>query len=336
MSPRLTRRSFLANTSALGAASFLGLPRTAEAEPPPETTKLRIFEAAPTCLAPQYIAQELLQAEGFTDIRYLKWPTDTHLWPPENLVSGELDICLTFIPQDVIHIEAGAPVVILAGSHAGCVEVVASLKVRSTAELKGKTVAVSQLGGDEHIFISMFAAYVGLNPQKDIDWVVRPIADHVQLFTDQKIDAFFTGPPTSLELREKKIGHVLVSMTADKPWSQYHCCLVASSKEFIRKHPVATKRALRAILKGSDICATQPNRVARLVADKGLASYDIALKMLRELPYGKWREYDPEDAVRFYALRMRDVGIIKSSPQRIIAEGTDWRFLNQLKKELRV
>ncbi len=57
--------------------------------------------------------------------------------------------------------------------------------------------------------------------------------------------------------------------------------------------------------------------------------------MLNEIPYGKWREYDPEDAARFYALRLRETGMIHSTPQKIIAQGTDWRFLNDLKKELK-
>ena len=56
---------------------------------------------------------------------------------------------------------------------------------------------------------------------------------------------------------------------------------------------------------------------------------------MREVPYGRWREYAPEDTVRFYALRLHEVGIIKSSPQKILAEGTDWRFFNELKKELK-
>ena len=92
---------------------------------------------------------------------------------------------------------------------------------------------------------------------------------------------------------------------------------------------------LRAILKASDVCASQPKGVARLLADKGLASYDNTLQLLREIPYGKWRQYDAEDSLRFFALRMRDVGFIRSSPQKIIAHGTDWRFFNELKKELK-
>jgi NitT/TauT family transport system substrate-binding protein len=102
------------------------------------------------------------------------------------------------------------------------------------------------------------------------------------------------------------------------------------------RHPVATKRALRAILKGSDMCGSQPQRVARIMADKGLARYEDTLQTLREIPYGTWRAYNPEEAVRFYALRMRDVGMLKSTPQQIISRGTDWRFLNELRRELKV
>jgi NitT/TauT family transport system substrate-binding protein len=56
---------------------------------------------------------------------------------------------------------------------------------------------------------------------------------------------------------------------------------------------------------------------------------------LKRLPYQRWREANPEDTLRFYALRLHEVGMIKSTPQKIIADGTDWRFLNELKKELK-
>ena len=110
---------------------------------------------------------------------------------------------------------------------------------------------------------------------------------------------------------------------------------MASSNEFIRRHPVATKRALRAILKASDICALQPKRVAQLLADKGLTNYDNALQMLGELPYGRWRDYDLEDAVRFLRAAHARCRHCEVSPQKIIAQGTDWRFLNELKRELK-
>jgi NitT/TauT family transport system substrate-binding protein len=77
-------------------------------------------------------------------------------------------------------------------------------------------------------------------------------------------------------------------------------------------------------------------RSARLLVDNGFtANYDYALQTLREVRYANWREYDPEATLRFYALRMREIGMIRSTPHRIIAEGTDWRFLNELKRELK-
>jgi NitT/TauT family transport system substrate-binding protein len=330
------RRDFVRGLMLAGTAGLVGLrPRPADADPPPETTKLRLLVGPVTCIAPLWAAQELLVSEGFADVQYVKVGVDTKAWAPEAFLSGEADIGLGFVPSDIKHIDAGAPVVILAGSHIGCVELVGSSRVRSARDLKGKTVAVERLRSDEQTFVSLFAAHVGLDSQKDVNWVIDPYNDHARLLTEGKIDAFMTGPPWSLELRAKKIGHVLVSTTTDKPWSHYFCCLVTSTREFVRKHPVATKRALRAIVKAADVCTVEPNRVARLISDTGLARYDNALQTLQEIPYGKWREHDPEDAVRFFALRMRDVGMIKSSPQKIIAEGTDWSFLNDLKKELK-
>jgi len=78
-----------------------------------------------------------------------------------------------------------------------------------------------------------------------------------------------------------------------------------------------------------------PPQVARFYAGRGIGSYEMTLQGLREVPYSKWRDIDVADSLRFWALRMYDVGAIKSSPQQIIARGTDFRFLNELKKELK-
>ena len=122
----------------------------------------------------------------------------------------------------------------------------------------------------------------------------------------------------------------------DRPWSQYFCCMLDGNSEFVRKYPVATKRAMRAILKAADLCAHRAGALARQLVDGGFTDrYDSALQTLSENPYDKWREYDAEDTMRFYALRLHEAGMIKSSPQKIIADGTDWRFLNELKRELK-
>jgi len=84
------------------------------------------------------------------------------------------------------------------------------------------------------------------------------------------------------------------------------------------------------------VCALEPARAARTIVDRGFTkAYDYALATMKEIPYNRWREYDPEDTVRFYSLRLREVGMLKSNPKKILADGTDWRFLTELKKELK-
>jgi NitT/TauT family transport system substrate-binding protein len=241
-------------------------------------------------------------------------------------------------------------VVFLAGVHVGCFEVVANDRIQRIRDLKGKVAAVASFNGAEHIFFSSIAANIGLDPRKDITWVSpegdRPRAasdrrpypneESMRLFLEGKADAFLGFPPQPQELRAKKIGHVIVNSATDRPWSQYFCCLLTASKEFVRKCPIATKRALRAILKSADVCAAEPERAARALVDRGYtARYDYAVQVMKELPYDKWREYDPEDTLRFYSLRLHEAGMIKSGPNSIIARGADWRFLNELKKELK-
>jgi len=156
----------------------------------------------------------------------------------------------------------------------------------------------------------------------------------MQLLAGGKIDALLSFPPIPQELRAKKIGHLILNSSVDRPWSQYFCCMISGNREFVRKNPVATKRTMRALLKAVDVCVTAPERAARIVVDRGFP-YDYSLLAMREIPYAKWRDYDPEDAIRFHALRLRDAGMIKSSANKILADGTDWRFWNELKRELK-
>ncbi len=326
-----SRREFLTGTSTLGAATLFGLSRTAAAEPPPETTRIRLAQIPGICVAPQYVAEELLRGEGFTDVQYVKFGAGAMF---KAFNSGEIDISMAFVAPWIVHVDAGNPIVLLAGVHVGCYELIGTDRIRAITDLKGKTVAIPELGSPHHVFLASLASYVGLNPERDINFVVQPQEESIKLLAEKKIDALMGFPPVPQELRAKKIGHVVMSSGADRPWSQYFCCTIAGYQDFVHKHPVATKRAMRAILKAANLCAAEPEKAAKLIAAKGY-SYEYALQTIKEIPYDKWREYNPEDAVRFYALRLREAGMIKSTPQQIITQGTDWRFLNELKKELK-
>ena len=331
-----SRRELLGRLTLAGTAGLLGLRSGAFAvEPPPETMTLRlVVRPGSVCTAPIYLAEEFLQAEGFTDVQYVK--KEVTLRSRQAVAAGEGHVTLVFSAPTIVHIDAGDPIVLLAGIHVGCLELFATDRVGAIRDLKGKTVAVPDLGGTQHVFLVIMVTHVVLDARKDINWVTHPNPEAMRLLAEGRIDAFLAIPPEAQELRAKKIGHVVVNSMMDRPWSQYFCCMVTANREFVQKHPVATKRALRAIMIATDVCALEPERAARFLVDKGYTSrYDYALQVMQEIPYGKWREYNPEDTLRFYALRLQEAGMIKSTPQKIIAQGTDWRFLNELKKELR-
>jgi NitT/TauT family transport system substrate-binding protein len=331
----MSRRTFLRGASSAGGAALVHWPATrADAEPPPETTRLRLIRTTSMCWAPQYAAEELLRAEGFSDVTYLETPPGRPV--SKSLTAGEADLSMNFVGPNLIRVDQGDPVVFLAGVHVGCFEVFGGERLRRISDLKGKTVSVTALDGTEYVFFASIAAHVGLDPRKDIRWQVHEADEGLRLFAEGKLDAYLGFPPRPQELRARKIGRVIVNSAADRPWSQYFCCLLTGSREFVKNHPVATKRAMRAILKGADLCTTEPERVARLLVDrKYTPRYDYVLQVLKELPYGKWREYDPEDTIRFYALRLHEAGLVKSSPQKLIAQASDWRLLNELRKELK-
>jgi NitT/TauT family transport system substrate-binding protein len=190
--------------------------------------------------------------------------------------------------------------------------------------------------GDQEPLISIFTAWIGIDPKKELTLVGGSNANPFELFVRGKLDAYLGFPPEPQELRARKVGHVILKTAVDRPWSQYYCCALAGNRDFVRDHPVATKRVIRAFLKAADLCASAPEREARLLVKGGFVPrYDYALEALRDVPYGIWREYDPEDSVRFYALRAYELGFAKSTPQKIIAEGTNFRFFEELKTELK-
>ena len=347
---RWSRREVLGGLAVAGTAALIGQKsvqvagdllglrsQAAGAEPPPETPTLRLgWNRRPIdiCFAPYFYAEEFLRGEGFTDLQFIA-PGGL-----DALASGEIDVRLAFVAPLIQRIDAGAPLVMLAGQQVGCYMLFVNDPIRTVRDLKGRTIASGPAGSADYLFLSSLLAYVGLDPGKDVNVVGHPDAQARQMFTEGKLDAFlvFSGSatPTAQELQAKKVGRVLLNTMTDRPWSQYFCCMAAANREFIRRNPVAARRVLRALLKATDVIAREPARVARFLIARGYADrYDHALQVLREIPFDKWREYDHEDTVRFYALRLRELDIIKKTPLQIIALGTDWRFLKELKKELR-
>ena len=330
MNTSQTRRRFLSTLRLAGATALLGVCPTALADEPPETRTIRFARNASICVFPQYYLQETLRGEGFSEIGYVEASAVRTLEP---LARGAADFSINFCLGTILEIDAGSPITILGGVHVGCYELFARESIRSVPELKGKSVGLETASP---ALLKLMAANVGLDPENDFQWVTDRKLKPLELFATGKIDAFLGFPPEPQELHARRVGHVILSTTVDRPWSDYYCCMLAGNADFVRTHPVAAKRVLRAVLKITDLCATNPAEAAQQLVEGGFTPrYDYAFQTLQQNPYDKWREYDPADTIRFYALRLREAGMIKSNPQKILAENTDWRFFNELKRELK-
>ena len=343
----LNRRHVVAGLPALLAGLGTG---PGHSEPPPEVTSVRLpaYFNFSDCQTPLYLAEALLHGEGITDVQWIGFGGNDDMGnftqvregiggdSADWISQGEIDFDWNFPPAHVRPIANGAPIKVLAGMHVGCLELFANDSVRSVADLKGKKIGVDNLAGVPHLMLIAIVASVGLDPQKDIEWVTAPDFNPVGLFTEGKIDAFLAGPPVPQEMRAQKLGHVILNTTLDKPWSQYYCCMMSTTTAFAEKNPVATKRILRAVMKSVDFCVSEPEQAARTAVDKGFArNYDYALQTLADGRYNSWRDFDPSDSLRFWGLRMQETGIISANPNELIAKGTDWSFLEELKKELK-
>jgi NitT/TauT family transport system substrate-binding protein len=218
-----SRRDFLASTAAGAAVSILGAYESLADEGPPETTTIRLPFDPNICLAPADIAQDLLRAEGFTDIRYVSVAGGfTH---PQRVASNEIDFGFTFAASVVFHLAAGVPVTTLAGLHSGCYELFAHDPVRTVRDLKGRRVGIKTLSSSGHLYVAIMASHVGLDPHRDIEWVTRPDGTAMELFAEGKVDAFLGFPPEPQELRARNVGRVIVATATERPWSQYLCCM---------------------------------------------------------------------------------------------------------------
>ena len=135
-----SRRRFLAGVCALAAAGPANGRSAAAAEASPETATARFAAAPGICIAPQYVAEELIRAEGISDLRYML--ADAGIAQTEMLARGDIDFGVDFATAFVIPIDTGAPIKVISGVHVGCYELFGREDIQSIADLKGRKVGV--------------------------------------------------------------------------------------------------------------------------------------------------------------------------------------------------
>jgi NitT/TauT family transport system substrate-binding protein len=330
-----SRRRFLAVASMAGGALVAG-PRLCYGDAPAETSSVRLpaFLKISDCMIPEYVATGLLREEGLTDVTYVE--TGTGFDSAEWLRAGQIDFDWNYPPAFLSLLDADVPITVISGMHSGCLELMARNDIKTFSDLKGRRVGIYYQTSAPHTLIILMAAYVGLDAHHDLVWIEDEKVAPVDLFLEGKIDAFLGSPPEPQMVRAKGVGHTILRTSFDRPWSDYYCCALGGSTPFVRNHPAATKRILRALLKSVDLCVSKPELQVQAAVEQGfVGDYEMALQAMSDVKYGVWREYDPEDSLRFYGLRMKEVGLLKSNPNDLVAKGTDWSFLADVKRELK-
>lgn len=299
---------------------------------PPETTTIRI--AGPTGCDPwTWLAEDFMKEEGFTEVKLVN--------TPQSLIKGESDLSVGYGNYLAAHIDAGSPFVVLGGTHVGCVELWAKPGINTIRDLKGKTLVVGKKDPLVDIFYGIFVTMltsVGVD-LADVKFIELndPNANEIDYFVNGTSDATLTAVTQGAALRAnpKNPGKQIFDTAMDKPWSQYYCCNLVTNRNWLKANPNAAKRATRAVLRAIDYGAKDRPRAVQIAADKKVTQNpQRLLEAIKDLPY-EWRDYDPEETLRFYSLRLADAKLIKKTPTQIIAEGTDFAFFRRMQKELK-
>ena len=345
----LSRRTFLRGAAGLGitaaTATLLnacGSDNDPSAEPsttvegPLETTTIRLPKGAISSFLPVAAALDFLKEEGFTDIQYVSPSRPEGVFV--EFAAGGFDLMLVPAPMAALRIDAADPIVILGGINAGLFQILGKDGVTSMGDFRGKTLATSGPGAPDDVFLAVTLANVGIDVRTDVTVVTRPHNEAIQALVAGEADGMTSYPPFASEVQAKGIGHVVLDANTDRPWSQYFFSMPAVHRDFFTKNPVATKHALRALLKAADVVAKDPALAARAMVDLGFIGeplYEATVAGVQGIRHDVWRSYEPADTLRFYALRMREAGLIKSTPDQILSRGTDFRSLRELKRELK-
>jgi NitT/TauT family transport system substrate-binding protein len=335
----IKRRTFLAAAGATIAAACVPSAGSTLSFGPPETTAIRI-DPHEGCESWAWVVEDLLREEGFKDIQI------TEKFKVHN---GGADIGATFGNDLATKIDAGLPFVAIAGTHTGCIQMWAQPGINTIRDLRGKRIDVYSTTAIEDMGYGMWVSYladVGLSPS-DVRFSVvtdppmvgthhEPVNQALQNFLAGRSDAIlaFVEQGPALRANPNNPGHLIFDMAIDKPWSQYYCCLLVATRDYATANPWATKRATRAILRGIDIVTKDRKAAVDIAVKKGFATdASQMLAAIQPLNYG-WREYDPAESLRYFALKLADAKLIKKTPAQIVAE-TDFSFFRQMQRELR-
>jgi NitT/TauT family transport system substrate-binding protein len=274
--------------------------------------KVRVGCIGLTCEAPIFMAIEkgFFKDEGL-DVTLVKcgdWATYK-----DSLALGKFDITHHLVMYFLKPIEQGLDVKFLAGIHRGCLRVQTSTtgNIHSVEDLRGKRIGVPGMGTPPFIFANRVLGAHGMDPGKDVTWVVFPSGDLGLALERGDVDAVADSEPIGTLLTAGGKVRNVADQATEAPYADEYCCAVLANGKFVANNPKAAAAATRALLKGAAWVEANPEAAARLsVEKKYLASNPelnaVAISHLRYVPSVS----GAEAAVKSAALAMKKAGML--------------------------
>jgi NitT/TauT family transport system substrate-binding protein len=290
-------------------------PGTGQAARPAGPTKVRIAYLGLTCEAAMFVAYEkgFFKEEGL-DVEFVKTDWDGLR---DGIGLGRFDANYHLIMYMLKPIEQGLDVKITGGIHGGCLRLQAGAKssIKSVADLKGKKIGVpTALGSPPFLFSSRVLKAQGMDPEKDVEWVVLA-PDVLGLALDNgQVDAVTNSEPIgSILLSQDKV-RTIADQAADAPYKDEYCCAVILNGGFAKRDPVTAAKVTRAFLKGAKWVEENPTAAARLSVEKKYiaASPELNARAISKLSYAPGVSRC-RDSVLAAARELKSIGLLKPS-----------------------
>jgi sulfonate transport system substrate-binding protein len=296
---------------ALAAGCHSGTDNSAPAGP----NKVRVAYLGLTCEAAMFVAYEkgFFKDEGL-DVELVKTDWDGLR---DGLGLGRFDANYTLIMYLLKPIEQGLDVKITGGVHSGCLRVQAGVKssIKSVEDLKGKRIGVpTNLGSPPFLFASRVLAAHGMNPRKDVEWVVLPPEVLGLAIDNGQVDAVANSEPIGSILTAQGKVRTVADQAVDPPYSEEYCCAVVVSGALAKRSPAAAAKVTRAMLKGASWVEENPTAAAMLSVEKRYisASSDVNAHAISKLKYAPGIARC-RTSLDLAAAEMKTAGLLKSS-----------------------
>ncbi|HET6248070.1 MAG TPA: ABC transporter substrate-binding protein, partial [Tepidisphaeraceae bacterium] len=229
-------------------------------------------------------------------------------------------------------IEKGLDVKITGGIHGGCLRIQAGVKtnIHKVEDLRGKRIAVSTLGSPPMIFASRVLAAHGMDPQKDVTWVIYP-ADVTQVvLANGQADAVADSEPIGSLLLNSHSVRTVCDQMIDAPYKDEFCCVVVVSGKLVRSNPKIAAKLTRALMRGSKWVGANPRAAAAIEVNKryvSKADVDLNAAVLTKLRYEP-RVGTCRSGVENQCVELKEAGILDRSTDPHALAARAWQSLD--------